>query len=53
MGVNKAAQVLGEKRRTVEAWLYRERYPRPETARKIVERTKGRVTLAGIYGSLQ
>lgn len=51
--MDKAAQMLGEKPRTVLAWLYQERRPRPETAQKIVRATKGRVTFAGIYGAEQ
>lgn len=50
LGVKKAASLFNEKPRTVMAWMYRERYPRPETGQKIVEKTKGRVTFAGIYG---
>lgn len=49
-GVEEAAKVLGENERTVKAWMYRERYPRRETAAKIVERTNGEVSLTGIYG---
>ena len=53
IGVDNAAQLFGEKPRTVEAWMYGERTPRPETGRKIVEKTNGRVTFAGIYGEPQ
>lgn len=51
IGVDKAAALFEEKPRTVMGWMYGERLPRPRTAQKIVERSKGRVSLAGIYGS--
>lgn len=53
LGVDKAAALFDEKPRAVRGWMYRERLPRQRTAHKIVERTKGRVTLAGIYGAQQ
>lgn len=53
VGVDKAAMLFGEKPRTVESWLYGERMPRKQTAQKIVDRTKGKVTFAGIYGGGQ
>lgn len=49
LGVEKASALFDEKPRTVKAWMYRERFPKKKTAAKIVERTKGRVTYAGIY----
>jgi hypothetical protein len=49
LGVDNAAALFEEKPRTVMAWMYRERFPRPSTGKKIVERTKGKVTYAGIY----
>ena len=53
LGVDKAAVLFDEKPRTVMGWMYGERRPRPHTARKIVERTKGKVSLAHIYGEAQ
>lgn len=50
IGVDEAATLFGEKPRTVMGWMYGERVPRKETAAKIVERTKGKVSYAGIYG---
>lgn len=50
IGVDKAAELFDEKPRTVMAWMYQERLPRPETAQKLVERSKGEVTFASIYG---
>jgi hypothetical protein len=38
-GVNNAAQILGEKPRTVRSWFYSEKPPRFEAAVKIVSRT--------------
>jgi hypothetical protein len=51
IGVDKAAELFDEKPRTIRAWMHRERMPRPETGRKIVKRSKGRVSFATIYGS--
>lgn len=48
--INAAAQLFEAEPGTVKAWLYRERYPRPEMGQKIVQRTKGKVSFAGIYG---
>lgn len=38
-GVNKAAEILGEKPRTVRSWFYAEKPPRFEAAAKIVSLT--------------
>ena len=50
VGVEKASVLFEESPRTVKAWMYGERKPKPHKAQKIVERTKGRVVLQGIYG---
>lgn len=50
LGVEKAAVLLDESPRAVKGWMYGERRPRPAKARKIVARSKGRVTFASIYG---
>lgn len=51
--IDVAAQRWDVPANTVKAWLYGERIPRPKTARRIVERERGRVTLSGIYGEHQ
>lgn len=53
IGVDRAAALFGEKPRTVMGWMYRERFPRKQTAAKIVERTKGKIDYAAIYGDPQ
>lgn len=50
VGYDAAAKILKQKRGTVVAWKLRRRRPRPETSKEIVKRTKGVVTMAGIYG---
>lgn len=50
LGVDKAAELFDESPRAVRGWMYGERVPRPAKAKKIVQRSKGRVTLATIYG---
>ena len=50
IGSEKAAELFEESPRAVKGWLYRERYPRPETAQKIVKRSRGKVSMAEIYG---
>lgn len=50
LGVEKAAELFDESPRAVKGWMYGERTPRPKKAKKLVERSKGRVTLATIYG---
>jgi hypothetical protein len=49
IGVDKAAELFDEKPRTVMGWLYGERLPRPHTAKKLVERARGKLTMDGIY----
>ncbi len=49
VGDEQAAQVLGVKQRTVQAWRLGQRLPRTKAARQIVERTGGAVTLDEIY----
>lgn len=53
LGVEKSAALFDASERQVKGWLYGERKPRPEHAQKIIERTRGKVTLSGIYGSPQ
>lgn len=50
VGVEKCAKLFGAKPGAVKSWLYRERYPRQSMATRIVEKTGGKVTFAGIYG---
>lgn len=50
LGVEKSAMLFDATERQVKGWLYGERRPRPRDAQKIIERTRGKVTLAGIYG---
>lgn len=50
VGDDQAARILKTKPRTARSWREGRRFPRPETARGIVRRLKGKVTLAGIYG---
>ena len=49
VGPAKFAKAVGVKKRTVISWMYLARYPKKETAQKIVERTP--VTMEGIYGA--
>ena len=44
-----AAQLFRAKLRTVQSWRRRERYPRADQARRIVEVTEGRVDFSGIF----
>ena len=50
VGYAAAGKILDEKRETLVSWKLKRRTPRPEKARKICRRTKGVVTMAGIYG---
>ncbi len=50
VGDEEAARILRTKPRTTRSWREGTRYPRPKGARQIVERLKGKVTLAEIYG---
>jgi hypothetical protein len=47
MGDEKAARLFGVKTRTAMSWRLRTRFPRPEQARVITERSP--VTMDGIY----
>lgn len=49
VGPAKFAKSIGVKKRTAISWMYLARYPKKETAQKIVERTP--VTMEGIYGA--
>jgi hypothetical protein len=49
LGVEKAAELFDESPRAVKGWLYRERVPRPAKAKKLVEKSRGGLTLASIY----
>jgi DNA-binding transcriptional regulator YdaS (Cro superfamily) len=51
--IARAAQQFGVSPRAVKGWLYGERRPRPDDATRIVECTKGKVTLTAIYGASQ
>ena len=48
VGPAKFAKAVGVKKRTALSWLYLQRYPNKQTAKKIVERTP--VDMDGIYG---
>jgi hypothetical protein len=50
IGIEAAATLFEVSPHTAKAWMYRERFPRPAKGRLIVERTKGKVPLAKIYG---
>ncbi len=50
VGDDEAARILRTKPRTARSWREGARLPRPETARSIVVKLKGKVTLAEIYG---
>lgn len=49
LGISEAAKVLKTSYSAAAMWRRRERVPRPEKARDIEKRTKGRVTVAEIY----
>lgn len=49
VGPAKFSKLIGVKRRTAISWMYLDRYPKKETAQKIVEKTP--VTMEGIYGA--
>lgn len=53
LGVKESAELFDATERQVKGWLYGERRPRPKKAQLIIERTKGKVTLSGIYGAQQ
>lgn len=56
LGVEEAARILEERPRTVRAWMYGERLPRPKRAARLIEKTKhrkDRLSLSTIYGSTQ
>jgi hypothetical protein len=42
------SSILNEPLRTVEKWTRNERYPRPESQRKIIEMSKGMITAEAI-----
>lgn len=44
------ARQLDVSQPTVNEWVHRRKYPNPENARRIVELSGGKVTLAAIYG---
>lgn len=50
IGDEEAGRLFGVSARAAKSWRLRDRYPRPETADRIVVRTSGRVTHEGIYG---
>ncbi|MNR57565.1 hypothetical protein D3C85_1783740 [compost metagenome] len=47
-----AAELLGEKRRTVRSWLYCERAPSFSAALNIVLKSQRAVDFNGVYGPL-
>lgn len=50
MGDREFAEYVGVPRRTVTEWKLGNRLPRPETAKRIVARFRGKITLIDIYG---
>lgn len=51
LGDSQAARTLGLTERAVRSYRCGARLPKPETARKIIKRTKGAITMQDIYGS--
>jgi hypothetical protein len=51
MGDKAFAEFVGVSRRIATDWRNENRIPRPKAARKIVEKTGGKVSLADIYGA--
>lgn len=51
-GVAKAAAILKENPRTVAAWIYGEKLPKPQTAQRIIQASKGILDFNGIYAPL-
>lgn len=49
LGDERAAELFDVKVRTVQSWRRRERYPRPDQARRIVAAAGGEVSYAGIF----
>ena len=49
IGEQAAANLFGVSIWAVRSWRQRARYPRPEKAREIVEKTGGKVTYEAIY----
>lgn len=49
IGPDNFARIMRVKKRTVLSWMYLNRYPKKETAKRIVERTP--ITMDGIYGA--
>jgi hypothetical protein len=49
LGVSRSAQLFDEKERTVKSWLHGERRPRPHKVKKILRKSKGSVSVEGIY----
>ena len=49
VGTAKFSRLMKVKERTAISWMYRARYPKKETAQRIVEKTP--VTMDGIYGT--
>jgi hypothetical protein len=47
--IEAASDLFDEPKGTVKAWLYRERYPKKQTAPKLIARAKGKLSYAGIY----
>lgn len=53
IGDESAVELFGAKLRTVQSWRRRERYPRPDQARRIVAASGGEVSYAGIFSEPQ
>lgn len=51
-GVDMAAELLKENRRTVYSWYRKEKAPRLSSSLNIVSKTHGEVDYNGIYGPL-
>ncbi|BBT82703.1 hypothetical protein H4G63_004502 [Salmonella enterica] len=51
-GIEKAAELLKEKPRTVYSWYRKEKAPRLSSSLNIVSKSRGEVDYNGIYGPL-
>lgn len=51
-GPAKAAELTGEKVRTVQSWTQGEKIPRPQTVHRIIQLSKGRLDFNSVYADL-
>ncbi|KAA0015482.1 hypothetical protein F0A16_20555 [Salinicola corii] len=52
-GIKPAADLLGEKPRSVRSWYHAERAPRQRSAKNIIEKSGYRVDWSGIYQPIE